>query len=62
MQRVLALLILCCFCLTACQPAAQAVPAARLKVGLVADSGSEDDKSFNEYTLKGASCRSSCGG
>lgn len=29
-------------------------PAPRLKVGVMIDSGSENDKSFNEYTLKGA--------
>src|SRR5262245_12593395 len=29
-------------------------PVAKAKVGVVIDSGSENDKSFNEYTLKGA--------
>src|SRR5919201_626897 len=39
--------------MVACSPA-PAAPAPKLKVGLVVDSGSENDKGFNEYTLKGA--------
>src|SRR5919197_645625 len=39
--------------MVACSPA-PAAPAPKLKVGLVVDSGTENDKSFNEYTLKGA--------
>ena len=34
--------------------AAPPTPAPKPKVGVVIDSGSENDKSFNEYTLKGA--------
>lgn len=39
--------------LVACSSATP-TPPPRLKVGVIIDSGSENDKSFNEYTLKGA--------
>jgi basic membrane protein A len=39
--------------LVACSSAAP-TPVAKQKVGVMIDSGSEKDKSFNEYTLKGA--------
>jgi basic membrane protein A len=35
-------------------PAPTATPAGPLRIGVMLDSGSENDKSFNEYTLKGA--------
>lgn len=47
------ILILAFLLLTACSPATP-TPAPKLKVGLVIDSGSENDRSFNQYTLKGA--------
>ena len=40
--------------LVGCSPAPSTPAGPKLKVGLVVDSGSENDKSFNEYTLKGA--------
>jgi basic membrane protein A len=39
--------------LSACASTTPA-PAPKLKVGVVLDTGGEDDRSFNEYTLKGA--------
>jgi len=56
-RRVLAGCALLCAALLlgACGGApAPAAPARKLKVGVMIDAGSEKDKSFNEYTLKGA--------
>jgi len=50
---ILKLLTLMMLFLAACAPSTP-TPAPKLKVGLVIDSGSENDRSFNEYTLKGA--------
>ena len=35
-------------------PAPTPTPTPKLKVGVLIDTGTENDKSFNEYTLKGA--------
>jgi basic membrane protein A len=48
----MALLVITGLVLSACQPAA--APAAKKKIAVVLDTGGENDKSFNEYTLKGA--------
>lgn len=47
------LLLACLLGLPACQTATP-TPPPPLKIGVVIDARSEDDKSFNEYTLKGA--------
>jgi basic membrane protein A len=49
----LSLWIIASILLVACSSATP-TPAPKLKVGVMIDSGSENDKSFNEYTLKGA--------
>ncbi len=46
---LLTLLLVAAFVLSACGPAA-----AKKKIAVVLDTGGENDKSFNEYTLKGA--------
>lgn len=53
MHGRLALTLLSLFLLLACNTATS-TPPAREKIGVMLDSGSENDKSFNEYTLKGA--------
>src|SRR5512141_3029565 len=45
------LLVIAGMVLSACQTAA---PAAKKKIAVVLDTGGENDKSFNQYTLKGA--------
>lgn len=46
------MLVIAGMVLAACGPAA--APAAKKKIAVVLDTGGENDKSFNEYTLKGA--------
>jgi basic membrane protein A len=48
---LITLLLVLSVVVSACQTAA---PAAKKKVAVVLDTGGENDKSFNEYTLKGA--------
>lgn len=47
-------LVLLVLLLIGCRTSPPPTPVPKLKVGVVIDSGSENDKSFNEYTLKGA--------
>jgi len=55
LATAIALLITLSIPLTACgAPTPEPTPEPTLKVGVVIDSGTENDKSFNEYTLKGA--------
>jgi basic membrane protein A len=54
-RQALALMALLLLCLTACGGLAAApTPVPKPKVLVVIDAGSENDKSFNEYTLSGA--------
>jgi basic membrane protein A len=50
LMNVFSLAMVAALLLAACQTPASA----KLKVGVVLDTGGENDKSFNEYTLKGA--------
>jgi basic membrane protein A len=53
MMKTRLILITLLLLMSACASATP-TPLPKLKVGLVIDSGSENDKSFNEYTLRGA--------
>jgi basic membrane protein A len=46
--------LICCLLASSCRSSSPVAAAPRLRVGLVADSGTENDRGFNEYTLKGA--------
>jgi len=52
-RSLLACILIAAALLAACGAAAPAAPP-KLKVGVVVDAGGENDRSFNQYTLKGA--------
>lgn len=51
---VLSVLVIAVLLLSACGDSETQTPAKQLKVGLVLETGGDTDKSFNEYSLKGA--------
>lgn len=52
LTTLISVLIVLSVLMAACAPAA--APAEKKTVAVVLDTGGENDKSFNEYTLKGA--------